>query len=186
MNALKQLSLALHSAIGEMLQKDSSDSVAMTTNVYHLESASVFNSVVLSCLKFVVPCLNAHLPLKTNRTDLPSSHKAWLRVKRIMKPYLCDLVTLMSSLQDSMMQCAVIRHIRSLARYFVSLPKVCRSVDKQLVLCWSTGDHHVQVMAFLALREITLLRPHPSLHNILKVSGRGQSVQCNSSICWFG
>ena len=166
LKSLKQLSLALHSAIAQMLHSDT-EVVSMPT--YRIESSRVFNQLVISCLKHVEPCLAAHIPSSGGRSDQPSTHKAWPRVKRIIKPYLSDLLSLITNLRDPAMQCAVIRSVRSLAQYVVCLVKVCRGLERQLVRSWATGEHHVQVMAFLALREITLLKPHPSLGNTLKV-----------------
>ncbi len=154
-----------------MLHKDDSEDT-VSTPMYHIESASVFNLLVLSCLKHVEPCLSIHLPPSQGKSTLSSSHKAWPRVKRIIKPYLSDLHSLIANLRDPAMQCAVIRNIRTLTRCVVCLPRVCKGLEKQLIECWACGDHHVQVMAFLALRDITLIKPHPSLGETLKVGGR--------------
>ncbi len=144
------------------------DIIAMPT--YRVESASVFNLLVLSCLKHVPLCLQHHIPTKVGVAGKnPSTHKAWPRVKKVIKPYLTDLVSLVTNLRDPSMQCAVIKNIRSLSRYLVCLPRLTKSVEKQLLGAWGCEDTHVQVMAFLALRDITLLRPHPSLTNTLKV-----------------
>ncbi|XP_064385137.1 nucleolar complex protein 2 homolog [Halichondria panicea] len=167
LRSVKQLTNALHSAIAQMLHKDDSEDT-VSTPMYHIESASVFNLLVLSCLKHVEPCLSIHLPPSQGKSTLSSSHKAWPRVKRIIKPYLSDLHSLIANLRDPAMQCAVIRNIRTLTRCVVCLPRVCKGLEKQLIECWACGDHHVQVMAFLALRDITLIKPHPSLGETLK------------------
>ena len=65
---------------------------------------------------------------------------------------------------------ALLRHVQALLRHFAGFPKVLRELTRQLVVCWSQGEEHVRVLAFLTLRRIVLLRPHPTLGKVFKVA----------------
>ena len=68
------------------------------------------------------------------------------------------------------MLCALLRHVQALLRHFAVLPKVLRELTRQLIVCWSQGEEHVRVLAFLTLRRIVLLRTHPTLGKVVKVT----------------
>ena len=65
---------------------------------------------------------------------------------------------------------ALLRHAQALLCHFAVFPKVLRELTQQLIVCWSQGEEHVRVLAFLTLRRIILLRPHPTLSKVVKVT----------------
>lgn len=65
--------------------------------------------------------------------------------------------------------------------FYVSVPKLRRSLTRVLLQLWEGQDQHVQVLAFLILRQITLLSPHPSLHTTLKVPSLHHLITHHSS-----
>ena len=96
--------------------------------------------------------------------------KGWSKVKTTMKVYLADMLRLLEVLKEPSMCCALLKHMQSLVEYYMCFPKLTKRLRKVLVTCWSEGESHVQVMAFVVLRRITMLQPHPALHHLLKVS----------------
>lgn len=103
------------------------------------------------------------------KTTPPSAVKGWSKVKTTVKMYLGDLLRLLEGLKDASMLCVLLKHIQAMAEYYVCYPKLAKRLRKVLVKCWAEGESHVQVMAFMVLRRITLLQPHPALHHLLKV-----------------
>ena len=83
--------------------------------------------------------------------------------------YLGDLLRLLEGLKDSSMLCALLKHIQTMSEYYICYPKLAKRLRRVLIKSWSEGESHVQVMAFMVLRRITLLQPHPALHQLLKV-----------------
>lgn len=140
-----------------------------------ITTSSVFNALVVACFQHVPHTLHHHLPTtvptrpKGKGACLPSSQGGWRRVRATVRQYLCDLLTLVGHLQDTAMQCSVLKQIQTLSIYFVCFPKLLRKLNKVLVAKWCSGDNHVQVLAFLCLRRIVLHQPHPALHLLLKV-----------------
>lgn len=162
LHSLRLLCGALHVAIATTLCEAS---LAVT-------DSAVFNTMVVSCLAHVPGCLNHHLPPTTcAKPRPPSSHASWHRVKRTVKQYLSDLLSLLHGLQDSTMQCAVLKQVQTLSAYWICFPKLVKTLNKTLVERWTSGESHVQVLAFLSLRKLVILRPHPALHELLKVWG---------------
>ena len=168
--SLRSLCTALHDAITHLLTETEG-----STPTYFLDDPSVFNSLVVSCIKAVPLSLSLLLlprPRSTTshpKTTLPSTVKGWSRVKTTVKVYLCDLLLLLERLKEPTMLCSLLKHIQVMADYYLCYPKLTKRLCKVLVKLWSEGESHVQVMAFMVLRRITLLQPHPALHHLLKV-----------------
>ena len=168
---LRKLCGSLHDAIAGLLPQDGqSDSTLPATVPASLE---VFNALVLACFRCVPDALLHHLPPpdtpRGKGPSLPSSQRAWRRVRGTVRQYLGDLLDLIGRLQSSAMQCSVLKQLQSVASYCVCFPKLLKKWTGQLVECWYAGDSHTQVTAFLCLRRLVLLQPHPALHLLLKV-----------------
>ena len=168
---LRVLCGSLHTAIGGLLPQDQQSVVA--PSIRPITTSSVFNALVVGCFQSVPPTLLHHLPLPTpthaKGVHLPSSLASWSRVRATVRQYLCDLLALVGHLQDTAMQCSVLKQLQTLSLYAVCFPKVVKKLNKVLVGKWSTGESHVQVLAFLCLRRLVLHQPHPALHLLLKV-----------------
>ena len=167
--SFRALSMALHDAINVLIA-DRADH----TRTYLIDDASLFNMLVISCFKSVPHFLSQHLarPLVVGshgHTPLPSSLKGWSKVRTSIKVYLSDLLQLLETLKESSMRCAILKHIQCMEDYFLCYPKLAKRLVIVLVSCWSEAESHVQVMAFVVLRRITILQPHPALHHLLKV-----------------
>lgn len=171
LHSLRLLSGALHAAILTTLQHDLD-----TPTPYHfvVQDSAVFNALVTSCFQQVPTCLHHHFPHTSSSSTptkprLPSSQTSWSKIRRTVKQYLFDLLSLAGALQDADMQHAVLKQVHSMAAYFASLPKLLKPLNKYLLEKWSNGEGRVQVLAFLALRKVLLYQAHPALHTLLKV-----------------
>ena len=172
MYMLRKLCGSLHDAISSLLSQPhpQEDRVAPSSGP---ASSEVFNALVLACFGTVPNALQHHLPpaegAKGKHPHLPSSQRAWRRVRGTVRQYLEDLLVLIGRLQSSSMQCCVLDQLQAMARYCVCFSKLLKKLVLQLVECWSGRDNHTQVKAFLGLRSLVLLQPHPALHLLLKV-----------------
>lgn len=134
-----------------------------------VKGSTVFNAVVVACFRHVPSSLQQHFPQASSKPSLPSSQRPWTRVRRTVKQYLFDLIQLTETLQDKDMQQTVLKQVHAMAIFFVCFPKILKVINKCLIEKWSAADSHVQVLAFLAMRRLVLLQPHPALHVLLKV-----------------
>ncbi|XP_024148124.1 nucleolar complex protein 2 homolog isoform X2 [Oryzias melastigma] len=139
---------------------------------YKVADSSVFNALVLFCIKDMYMILQKMLNLKPskdqNKPVLPSSSSKWHRNLTDIKMYLSGVVQLLSSLTEASVVGAVLKHANQLVLYYLSLPKQCRHLIKQLLKQWSTGEEMSRVLAFLALNKICRHKQKTYLNSILK------------------
>ncbi|XP_034551154.1 nucleolar complex protein 2 homolog isoform X2 [Notolabrus celidotus] len=139
---------------------------------YKVADSSVFNALVLFCIRDIHKALQKMLNLKADKDHkklvLPSSSPKWPRNQIDIKMYLGGVVQLLSCLTESTVISAVLRHANQLVPYYLCLPKQCRHLVKQLLKQWSTGEETSRVLAFLALNKICRHKQDTYLSPILK------------------
>uniref|UniRef100_A0A7N5ZS41 Nucleolar complex protein 2 homolog n=1 Tax=Anabas testudineus TaxID=64144 RepID=A0A7N5ZS41_ANATE len=139
---------------------------------YKVADSSVFNALVLFCIRDIYVALQRMLNLKPDKDQkklvLPSSSQKWQKNQIDIKMYLGGVVQLLSSLTESTVISAVLRHANQLIPYYLCLPKQCRHLVKQLLKQWSTGEETSRVLAFLALNKICRHKQETYLNPILK------------------
>ncbi|XP_029290895.1 nucleolar complex protein 2 homolog isoform X2 [Cottoperca gobio] len=139
---------------------------------YKVADSSVFNALVLFCIRDVYVALQRMLNLKPDKDQkklvLPSSSPKWQKNQVDIKMYLGGVVQLLSCLTEATVISAVLRHANQLTPYYLCLPKQCRHLIKQLMKQWSTGEETSRVLAFLALNKICRHKQETYLNPILK------------------
>uniref|UniRef100_UPI0037E81662 nucleolar complex protein 2 homolog n=1 Tax=Semicossyphus pulcher TaxID=241346 RepID=UPI0037E81662 len=139
---------------------------------YKVADSSVFNALVLFCIRDIYGALQKMLNLKAEKDQkklvLPSSSHKWQKNLIDVKMYLGGVVQLLSCLTESTVISAVLRHANQLVPYYLCLPKQCRHLVKQLMKQWSTGEETSRVLAFLALNKICRHKQETYLNPILK------------------
>ncbi|XP_015460570.3 nucleolar complex protein 2 homolog isoform X2 [Astyanax mexicanus] len=140
---------------------------------YEVTDSSVFNTLILFCIKDMHGALNKLLVLKAqpkdqNKLVLPSSSVRWQKNQLDIKMYLSGLVQLLSSLTQATVTAAVLRHVNQMVPYYLCLPKQGRQLLKQLIKQWSTGEETVRVLAFLALNKMCRHKQNVYLNPVLK------------------
>ncbi|KAM3618090.1 uncharacterized protein V6R79_015304 [Siganus canaliculatus] len=139
---------------------------------YKVADSSVFNTLVLFCIRDMFATLQRMLNLKPEKDQkklaLPSSSPRWQKNQIDIKMYLSGVVQLLSCLTEATVITAVLRHANQLVPYFLCLPKQCRHLIKQLMKQWSTGEETGRVLAFLALNKICRHKQDTYLNPILK------------------
>ncbi|XP_017273064.1 nucleolar complex protein 2 homolog [Kryptolebias marmoratus] len=139
---------------------------------YKVADSSVFNALVLFCIKDIHSALQKMLNLKPNKDQkkllLPSSSPKWQKFQTDVKMYLSGVVQLLSCLTETSVITAVLQHVNQLIAYYLCLPKQCRHLIKQLLKHWSTGEETSRVLSFLALNKICRHKQEAYLNPILK------------------
>uniref|UniRef100_A0A8C7ML50 NOC2-like nucleolar associated transcriptional repressor n=1 Tax=Oncorhynchus kisutch TaxID=8019 RepID=A0A8C7ML50_ONCKI len=107
---------------------------------YKVADSSVFNALVLFCIRDVYVALQRMLNLKPDKDQKNFNHFEY----------------------------AVLRHANQLVPYYLCNPKQCRHLLKQLIKQWSTGEETSRVLAFLALNKICRQKQDTNLNPILK------------------
>uniref|UniRef100_A0A8C8JS77 Nucleolar complex protein 2 homolog n=1 Tax=Oncorhynchus tshawytscha TaxID=74940 RepID=A0A8C8JS77_ONCTS len=139
---------------------------------YKVADSSVFNALVLFCIRDVYVALQRMLNLKPDKDQkkpvLPSSSPKWQKYQVDIRMYLSGIVQLLSCLTEATVISAVLRHANQLVPYYLCNPKQCRHLLKQLIKQWSTGEETSRVLAFLALNKICRQKQDTNLNPILK------------------
>ncbi|XP_027026240.2 nucleolar complex protein 2 homolog [Tachysurus fulvidraco] len=140
---------------------------------YTVDDSSVFNALILFCLKDMYGAFNKLLNFKAPEKDkkkliMPTSSPRWQKNQLDIKMYLSGLVQLLSSLTQSTVITAVLRHANQMVPYFLCVPKQSRHFLKQLIKQWSTGEETVRVLAFLAINKICRQKQSMFLNPVLK------------------
>ncbi|XP_037128508.1 nucleolar complex protein 2 homolog [Syngnathus acus] len=139
---------------------------------YTVDDSSVFNSLVLFCIRDIHGAFQQMLDLKadtdTKQLVLPQTSRKWQKNQLDIKMYLSGVIQLLSCLTEATVTSAVLRHINQLVPYFLCLSKQCRYLVKQLIKQWSTGEETSRVLAFLTLNKICRHKQEPYLVPILK------------------
>uniref|UniRef100_A0A8C7NPR9 Nucleolar complex protein 2 homolog n=1 Tax=Oncorhynchus mykiss TaxID=8022 RepID=A0A8C7NPR9_ONCMY len=140
---------------------------------YKVADSSVFNALVLFCIRDVYVALQRMLNLNVFKMFLP-----FLLLSKIHLIYLQQQIngTLTLLLRSQLLSClteatvisAVLRHANQLVPYYLCNPKQCRHLLKQLIKQWSTGEETSRVLAFLALNKICRQKQDTNLNPILK------------------
>uniref|UniRef100_UPI00358F8885 nucleolar complex protein 2 homolog n=1 Tax=Myxine glutinosa TaxID=7769 RepID=UPI00358F8885 len=160
-------------AFGAAVANTQDDEDAKLASRFKVEGSSVFNSLILFCLRDFQPTLDALLRFKTegHRTKLvlPSSTTRWKGVRHDVRTYLGDVLQLLAALSEGTVVCAVLRHIRQLVPYFLCFPKISRQLLKHMVRVWSEGADTARVVAFLVLNRVCRERQDLYLASIIKI-----------------
>uniref|UniRef100_A0A3B3WNL5 Uncharacterized protein n=1 Tax=Poecilia mexicana TaxID=48701 RepID=A0A3B3WNL5_9TELE len=139
---------------------------------YKVADSSVFNALILLCIREIHLALQKLLNVKPNKDQnklvLPSSSPRWQRNLNDIKMYLGGVVQLLSCLTETTVITAVLKHVNQLVPYYLCLPKQCRHLLKQLLKQWSTGEETGRVLSFLALNKICRHKQEAYLNIILK------------------
>lgn len=64
------------------------------------------------------------------RQNLPSHCKSWSKVRETLRYYLADVISLNQILLEPSVVCACLRHTILLLPYFMSFPKICKTLMK--------------------------------------------------------
>uniref|UniRef100_A0A8C6PNB4 NOC2 like nucleolar associated transcriptional repressor n=1 Tax=Nothobranchius furzeri TaxID=105023 RepID=A0A8C6PNB4_NOTFU len=133
---------------------------------YKVADSSVFNALVLFCIKDIYVALQRMLNLKSDKDQKKygSNKQLWTSCSA----HKLKVLSLLSCLTETTVITAVLRHVNQLIPYYLCLPKQCRHLLKQLLKQWSTGEETGRVLAFLALSKICRHKQETYLNSVLK------------------
>ncbi|KAF9422766.1 Nucleolar Complex 2 protein [Entomortierella beljakovae] len=153
LRALRRLLLAFRA--GAHLHDSEDD----RTYAYKINSPIVFNKLVVTCLKYVIPTLNHHLPIQTTAGGKPkpvNSGSKYTTLQPLVKSFLQNTLYLLKELTDQDMIYFVIRESEKAIRYLVGFPKLAKDLLKHLLFLWSTATDRVRIISFLTIRTMCL------------------------------
>ncbi|KAF9557987.1 Nucleolar Complex 2 protein [Mortierella alpina] len=153
LRALRRLLLAFRA--GAHLHDSEDD----RSYAYKINSPVVFNKLVVTCLKHVIPTLDHHLPIQTTSGGKPkpvNSGSKYTTLQPLIKSFLQNTLHLLKELTDQEMIYFVIRESEKAIRYLVGFPKIAKDLLKHLLFLWSTATDRVRIISFLTIRTMCL------------------------------
>ncbi|KAL1924138.1 uncharacterized protein VTP21DRAFT_7173 [Calcarisporiella thermophila] len=137
---------------------------------YKIESGSIFNKLVVVCLKYVIDVFEHHLPVKQveGKTKLPSSSPKWESLQGVIKSFLSNTLHLLKELTDNNMIYFAVKESEKAIRYWACFPKLAREYLKILLNFWGTAEDNVRIISFLNIRKLAVTSPSPFLAMALK------------------
>ncbi|KAF9184096.1 Nucleolar Complex 2 protein [Haplosporangium sp. Z 767] len=153
LRALRRLLLAFRA--GAHLHDTEDD----RTYAYKINSPIVFNKLVVTCLKHIIPTFDHHLPIQTTAGGKPkavNSGSKYTMLQPLIKSFLQNTVFLLKELTDQEMIYFVIKESEKAIRYLVGFPKIAKDLLKHLLFLWSTASDRVRIISFLTIRTMCL------------------------------
>ncbi|KAF9207090.1 Nucleolar Complex 2 protein [Haplosporangium sp. Z 27] len=153
LRALRRLLLAFRA--GAHLHDSEDD----RTYAYKINNPIVFNKLVVTCLKYVIPTLNHHLPVQTTSGGKPkpvNSGSKYATLQPLIKSFIQNTLYLLKELTDQEMIYFVIRESEKAIRYLIGFPKIAKDMLKHLLFLWSTASDRVRIISFLTIRTMCL------------------------------
>nr|CAB3264387.1 nucleolar complex protein 2 homolog [Phallusia mammillata] len=157
---------------------------------YKIVGSATFNAVIGLCLSHVTPALAKilqYFPDKMKQTKrkkhpLPFTCERWASVRDILRSYLHDVVVLAQSLLEPSVNRVVLRHLLLLLPYFVSFPKISKSLLKYLIKSWSSDDNEsIRVLAFLCITRLIKMEKDRFLEHTMKQTYMSYVANCKFS-----
>uniref|UniRef100_F6YQR4 Uncharacterized protein n=1 Tax=Ciona intestinalis TaxID=7719 RepID=F6YQR4_CIOIN len=166
MSSLRELIKAFHAAL---VRVDAAEPEEKEKKVI---GAATFNSVVGLCIRTIVPTLAKllnYFPKKMKKAPLPSTCKKWAIIREDVRIYLADAVTLARTLLEPSVTRVFLRHLLLLLPYFISFPKISKTLLKLLIRQWSSAENEsVRVLAFLCITRLITMEKERFLENTMK------------------
>ncbi|KAK0549592.1 Nucleolar Complex 2 protein [Tilletia horrida] len=178
--SLRKLLLAFRSAarVGSAGANDDADLA------YSIESASMFNNVVMTTVRFTPVVLQHHLPYKSlanGKFKLPTNDKKYAMLQAAVKSFASNLVYLLKTMPDQSMVLDVVTQSSKMIPYLMPIRKSARDYLNTLINLWSTGQDDVRISAFLAVRKAALAGDPDFLDHALRSTYRGLVNSCKQT-----
>ncbi|KAF9410996.1 Nucleolar Complex 2 protein [Podila epigama] len=129
------------------------------TYAYKINSPIVFNKLVVTCLKHVIPTFDHHLPIQTTGIGKPkpvNSGSKYTTLQPLIKSFLQNTLFLLKELTDQDMIYFVVRESEKAIRYLVGFPRIAKDLLKHLLFLWSSASDRVRIISFLTIRTMCL------------------------------
>lgn len=153
--SLRKLLLAFRSAarVGHSGGDDDAESA------YAIDSATIFNKVVMTTLRFTPVVLQHHLPYKSlpnGKFKLPTNDKKYSTLQAAVKSFASNLVHLLKTLPDPSTVLDVVTESSKMIPYIMPIRRSARDYLNVLITLWSSAQDDVRISAFLAVRKAAM------------------------------
>ncbi|KAL1739666.1 Noc2p family-domain-containing protein, partial [Schizophyllum fasciatum] len=176
LRALRKLHLAFRSAA----HMNEDDQVV----AWAIDSASVYNKLVVTTLRYTPVVLNHHIPYKTlanGKYKPPTQTPKFKTLQKLILSYFLNAIHLMDQLTDNEMLQLALTETAKVVPYVISSRKAVKLYLKKCLSIWSSGEDSVRIAAFLAIRHLASGTDNAVLDSILKGTYMSLVKSCKST-----
>ncbi|CAG9817794.1 unnamed protein product [Phaedon cochleariae] len=155
---------AFHAALNTVTTQEEIQEPA----IFKVEGSAVFNGVIQLCVLELGPAIRRFLGIHQGSKMPAHKCKKFIKIKRVLKGYFTDLLKLLLGVTSSNIQTVLLKHLHYMSGLLVSYPNITKSLVKQLVHLWGTGDDSIRVLAFFCILRITNNQQVAVLETVLK------------------
>ncbi|GES87199.1 ribosome assembly protein noc2 [Rhizophagus clarus] len=144
---------------------------AVESFAYKISSPSVFNNLVVVCLKHVPDVFDHHLNVKDFDAKNPKSictRRKWKSLQTLVKSFLNSVLYILKQLTENDTLYFIIKEAEKLVPYYSCFPKLTGQYLKVLLQHWGAAEDKVRVVAFINIRKLVLVAPAPFVDLCLK------------------
>jgi len=93
----------------------------------------------------------------------------WKKLQSCVRSYLKSTLVLLDGMTDQQIIAFILRRInQNLLVYYACVPHIAQKLLRTLCRFWSSAEETNRILAFIALRELTILTPYPFIDVALK------------------
>jgi nucleolar complex protein 2 len=143
---------------------------------YSVNSAAVFNKLIMTSLKYVPVVLQHHIGYKqlpSGKYKLPSNSKKFAALQKSVQSFFLSLHRLLRTLPEHKLLYVCVDESAKMIPYILQNRRVARQHAKILLELWSTAEENVRIAAFLSLRKMAAAGDETLLELCLHGAYRG-------------
>ncbi|TRM60064.1 Noc2p family-domain-containing protein [Schizophyllum amplum] len=176
LRALRKLHIAFRSAA----HLNEEDQVVAWT----IDSASVYNKLVTTTLRYTPVVLAHHVPYKTlanGKYKPPTQTPKFKTLQKLILSYFHNAIHLMDQLTDNELLALALSETAKVVPYVISSRKAVKLYLKKCLSIWSSGADSVRIAAFLAIRHLASGTDSAVLDSIMKGTYMSLVKSCKST-----
>lgn len=169
LRAFRKLLLAFRAA-AHMGAEDANDFA------YTVNSAAVFNKLIMTSLKYVPIVLKHHIGYKqlpSGKYKLPTESKKFGVLQKSVQSFFLSLHRLLRTLPEPKLLYVCVDESAKMIAYLMQNKRLARQYAKILLELWSTSEENVRIVAFLSLRKLAIAADENLLELCLHGAYRG-------------
>ncbi|KAJ3500788.1 hypothetical protein NLJ89_g9637 [Agrocybe chaxingu] len=163
LRALRKLLLAFRSAA----HMNEDDQVL----AWSIDSASVYNKLITTSLRYTPVVLEHHLPYKTlanGKFKLPTQTTKFKTLQKLILSYFHNVTRILSQLTDEDMLRLALAESAKIVPYTITSRKSVKTYLKKCLDLWSSAADSIRLAAFLSVRRLASASDESILDTILK------------------
>ncbi|KAF8154012.1 Noc2p family-domain-containing protein [Crassisporium funariophilum] len=138
---------------------------------WSIDSASVYNKLVVTTLRYTPVVLEHHIPFKTlanGKFKAPTQTQKFKTLQKLILSHFSNITHILSQLTDEDTLRLAITESAKLVPYIINSRKAVKSYLKKCLALWSSGTDSIRIAAFLSIRKLAASSDESIMDTILK------------------